>query len=345
MKILKEKKGITLIALVITIIVLLILAAVTLNLILGDNGIITKADEAKTASNQKEVEEQLKLKVQEYLANNDGEFNRSGFLSSLTEFTNNGDNTVTKDGVTLSIGTKGEVAIVNNSDNSSSLLTWDVSEAQDNSVIMTYDSSTKTVTVSGNGSIMEQMPAYYLSGLDTSRMSDEEYMAEFMDTHLGEYGKIINFDYPAETLIIENGVTSIGRCAFVFCSTIKNIIMSNSITSIGEQAFAASGITNITIIPDNITSISSGLFQECENLTDVTIPDSITSIGSQAFNYCSRLKTVRIPDSVTSIGGSAFRDIAENSTIYCESQDVANLLRSDIYDDSKTTVIVDASKF
>ncbi|MBS5681485.1 MAG: hypothetical protein KHW52_01880 [Clostridium sp.] len=47
---LKSKKGITLVALVVTIVVLLILAGVSINLVLGDNGIISKAQEGKTKS-------------------------------------------------------------------------------------------------------------------------------------------------------------------------------------------------------------------------------------------------------------------------------------------------------
>ena len=47
---LKNKKGITLVALVVTIVVLLILAGVSINLVLGNNGIIAKAQEAKTKS-------------------------------------------------------------------------------------------------------------------------------------------------------------------------------------------------------------------------------------------------------------------------------------------------------
>ena len=46
----KEMKGITLVALVVTIVVLLILAGVSINLVLGDNGIITKAKEAQRKS-------------------------------------------------------------------------------------------------------------------------------------------------------------------------------------------------------------------------------------------------------------------------------------------------------
>ena len=57
----KETKGITLIALVITIIILLILAGITLTLVLGENGIITKAQEAKQKTEQARIEEQVSL--------------------------------------------------------------------------------------------------------------------------------------------------------------------------------------------------------------------------------------------------------------------------------------------
>ena len=49
-KITKHKSGITLIALVVTIVVLLILAGVSINLVLGNNGIIAKAKDAETKS-------------------------------------------------------------------------------------------------------------------------------------------------------------------------------------------------------------------------------------------------------------------------------------------------------
>lgn len=46
----KKERGITLVALVVTIVVLLILAGVSISLILGNNGIIAKAKESKTKS-------------------------------------------------------------------------------------------------------------------------------------------------------------------------------------------------------------------------------------------------------------------------------------------------------
>ena len=59
----KEQKGITLIALVITIIVLLILAGVSIAMLTGDNGILTQANKAKTETEYKGAEEKVKLAI------------------------------------------------------------------------------------------------------------------------------------------------------------------------------------------------------------------------------------------------------------------------------------------
>ena len=57
----KTQKGITLIALVITIIVLLILAGVTINMVLGDDGIIANAQKAKKANEESADREAVEL--------------------------------------------------------------------------------------------------------------------------------------------------------------------------------------------------------------------------------------------------------------------------------------------
>ena len=59
----KLEKGITLIALVITIIILLILAGVTISMLTGDNGILKQATNARTTNDKAEFEEQVKLAV------------------------------------------------------------------------------------------------------------------------------------------------------------------------------------------------------------------------------------------------------------------------------------------
>ena len=71
----KNTRGITLIALVITIIVLLILAGVTIAALSGDNGILTRAKEAKKKTEQAQKEEEQTLSNMESILNNAINFN------------------------------------------------------------------------------------------------------------------------------------------------------------------------------------------------------------------------------------------------------------------------------
>lgn len=59
----REDKGITLVALVVTIIVLIILAGITLNIVLDQNGIISKTKEAKNKTTETQEKEKLQLAV------------------------------------------------------------------------------------------------------------------------------------------------------------------------------------------------------------------------------------------------------------------------------------------
>ena len=59
----RKQKGITLVALVITIIVLLLLAGVTISLLVGDNGIIYKAMESSKNTEVAREKEQIELAV------------------------------------------------------------------------------------------------------------------------------------------------------------------------------------------------------------------------------------------------------------------------------------------
>ena len=58
-------RGITLIALVITIIILLILAGISIGMLTGENGILTKASKAKEESKKAEYQEEIQLIITE----------------------------------------------------------------------------------------------------------------------------------------------------------------------------------------------------------------------------------------------------------------------------------------
>ena len=83
----KAERGITLIALVITIIVLLILAGVTIATLTGDNGILTKAGDAKTSTEIGDEKEKVELSAVGALAkDNGGEIKREYLNDELTSY-------------------------------------------------------------------------------------------------------------------------------------------------------------------------------------------------------------------------------------------------------------------
>ena len=100
--------------------------------------------------------------------------------------------------------------------------------------------------------------------------------------------------YEVTNITIPYGVTSIGRYAFCFCTSLTSITIPNSVTSIGEWAFFGCNLTSITI-PDSVTGIGEYAFYYCSNLTSITIPESVTSIGEYAFYECSSITSITIP--------------------------------------------------
>ena len=124
-----------------------------------------------------------------------------------------------------------------------------------------------------------------------------------------------NYRSSVKSVVIGEGVTSIGGSAFYGCSSLTSVIISSSVTSIGYSAFSGcSSLTSVTI-PEGVTSICSSAFCDCSSLTSVTIPESVMSIGDCTFYGCSSLTSVTIPSSVTSIGASAFRECSSLTSV------------------------------
>ena len=116
------------------------------------------------------------------------------------------------------------------------------------------------------------------------------------------------------SVVIGNGVTSIGKNAFYHCASLTNITILDSLTNIGDYAFQyCTGLTSVNI-PEGVTSIGSYAFSNCTSLTSVTIPNGVTSIGDYTFRQTS-LRSVTIPNSVTSIGSYAFSNCTSLTSV------------------------------
>ena len=147
-----------------------------------------------------------------------------------------------------------------------------------------------------------------------------------------------------KTVVISDGITSIGNEAFYGYSAIESVTIADSVTSIGEGAFCDCDALETITIPANVTSIGEfafddcsalttvnygknskletigrNAFAECSSLTSIIIPNGVKTIGESAFLYddCTSLTTVTIPASVTSIGEDAFYGCSNITNVYC----------------------------
>ena len=103
------------------------------------------------------------------------------------------------------------------------------------------------------------------------------------------------------SIVIEEGVTSVGDYAFENCDNLTSITIPGNVESIGERAFYnCDNLTDVTL-QDGVKSIGDAAFIWCNNLTNIVLPNSITSIGDWAFKDCTSLTSIKIPSSVTSI--------------------------------------------
>lgn len=120
-------------------------------------------------------------------------------------------------------------------------------------------------------------------------------------------------------VIIEDGVTDIGYCAFGDCSNLKDITIADSVTNIGKLAFNnCSGLENITI-PNSVEVINSYTFYNCNNITRVTIPTGVTTIDRKAFCECNNLTDIYYngtEEQWNKISISSENDELENVTIH-----------------------------
>lgn len=113
-------------------------------------------------------------------------------------------------------------------------------------------------------------------------------------------------DMTIKSVVISDGVVSIGDYAFYNCENISSIVIPDSVTSIGKHAFdGCSSLISITI-PTDVKSFKEGIFKGCHSLTTVTIADDLSAIEKEAFAECSILTSITIPGSVKEIGEEAF---------------------------------------
>lgn len=143
------------------------------------------------------------------------------------------------------------------------------------------------------------------------------------------------------SVVIEEGVTTIGERAFADFYALYNVTLPDSLTSIGYYAFYDCGYIQEIIIPDNVTFISKAAFFDCSGIKNIVIGDGLTTINDNTFGNNKTLETLTIGKSVSSISGTAFAGCSDLSTItvHEENQYLTNDEYGALFNKSKTNLL------
>lgn len=109
-----------------------------------------------------------------------------------------------------------------------------------------------------------------------------------------------------KSVVVEEGVTSVGANAFRGCKELTSVTLPFSCKEIGEHAFMGCKSLPTINIPYGLTTIGKEAFVGCVLLTKMDLPGSVQSIGEKAFMNCRNLTHIRLPASLVSIGKNAF---------------------------------------
>ena len=287
--------GITLIALVVTIIALLILAGVAINLTIGDNGIITRAQKARLTSELATYKEELEMYEVGKELDNTG-FMRDTLTAGKTKLNYN----------TQPEGEEGNMKTIINSISDEYLEKLEVIKGE--LLINTKD--------------INEIEIAQSLGIDVNPYDITEE-----GELLSSYGNLLLMSEDG-TLTIPERVTKIGEGAFSNLEGLKTIIIPGTCKEIAQNAFAYNPTLETVIMEDGVEKIGANAFRECTSLTTVEMPDSVTEVGeicfygdsklenvklsnnlkilsNQVFSGCTSLRSIELPENLEQIGTSA----------------------------------------
>ena len=154
------------------------------------------------------------------------------------------------------------------------------------SATWSYDTSTKTLTISGTGALND-----YTVDLATDNRPFKDYVGQ------------------CTTIVIGEGITSIGKYDFAYMYAVTSVSIPASVTNISESAFfrGSSSHPAITFTIANgsqLASIGLYAFKRTKATIDLSGCSSLTTIPTDAFSTCT---DVTLPNTITSVAGGGLQ--------------------------------------
>ena len=309
----RREKGITLIALVVTIVVLLILAGVSLNLVFNNNGIITKAGEAKVETRGAQVEDLVELyksdnQISKYSgggAQTEGELLQDLRTKKLVE-----DEELDTENKTITIGTKVISYALPEEEVDRTALKFLVNSGNDGVVVLPVakhdygeggyevdwgDGTTgrDETVIATKGTELASLDGIKLAaGLygiaHTYPKSNKEYEVTITGICNSISSNCIGTTKDKILEVLQWGETGLTEISLQDCVNLRRIASptANSFANITNFFGAFSGCTSLTSIP-------ADLFANCQNVTDFGYAfsgcTSLTRIPTNLFAKCQNV--------------------------------------------------------
>ncbi len=175
-------------------------------------------------------------------------------------------------------------------------------------------------------------------------------------TVYGIYSSAFISNTDIESVIISEGITTIGGTAFLSCKNLKSvkfpstlktiernaftgcalseIKLPEGLTTIGKSAFGGNDFTRL-VLPDSVKNVEDGAFSGT-NIEEIFVPSGVT-FGKSVFQGCSNLKKVVIEDGVKNIPSQMFKKCSALTSVYFP--DSIRNYGSNAFDDCSSLII------
>ena len=124
-----------------------------------------------------------------------------------------------------------------------------------------------------------------------------------------------------KSIVIEEGITYVGTCAFRFCEELEKVTIADTVTVINEMAFSFCIKLTDVDLSENLELLGQMAFLWCTSLEEITLPNSMKGIcmDSSAFYNCINLKKIVLPEELTEILPSTFENCVSLENIIIPS--------------------------
>ncbi len=121
--------------------------------------------------------------------------------------------------------------------------------------------------------------------------------------------------------------------AFTYCTRLNSLVLGEGVETIGDAAFYGCCALNDIVIPNSVNSIGGDAFESCEQLKSITIGEGVETVGDAAFWGCSVISDIFVHSSIPAeIFENTFTEKNyKNATLHVPSGSLQNYVTAEYW--------------